>query len=144
MCWEVEVTLLVVIAIAGRQSLSDPIFESVGFLLGLEGIVGNSAHYMGSGPALHCSLGQPESGPTTHCVIKDSNTAPLLPVATVPSQLYVNTEGGGGASVHAGGFILSSHVSFERALSKLLHPLVIATPPPKHHRRTPMPSMLHR
>jgi hypothetical protein len=53
MCWEAEVTLLVVIAIAGRQSLSDPIFESVGFLLGLEGIVGNSAHYMGSGPALH-------------------------------------------------------------------------------------------
>jgi hypothetical protein len=99
MCWEVEVTLLVVIAIAGRQSLSDPIFESVGFLLGLEGIVGNSAHYMGSGPALHCSLGQPESGPTTHCVIKDSNTAPLLPVATVPSQLYVNTEGGGGVEL---------------------------------------------
>jgi hypothetical protein len=85
---------------------------------------------VGSGPVLHYSLGQPTSNPAVDCMFQDSNAAPLLPEAVEPAPLYVNIERGAEPASMQEGFIPSSMVSFERALSKPLHPSAIATPYP--------------
>jgi hypothetical protein len=55
MCWETEVTPSAGVAVASRQSLSDPIFESVGFPLGLEGTVGNPMESGESAQVIHAA-----------------------------------------------------------------------------------------
>jgi hypothetical protein len=93
-------------------------------------------HGKESGPVLHGLtvpgvLGQSVCDPPTPIAVQISNAAPLPSSPAMSVPLFINTERGAESMSMQEGFIPSSPVSFEHALTKPLHPSVIATPPPK-------------
>jgi hypothetical protein len=147
MCWEAEIMPPKDVAIAGRHNIFDLIFESVGFLLGQDCTIGSPEASGGSaqeahaaqikdssptgvhGPSVSGLLGLSVSYPPAHSVTQDSNVVPLSPSPVAPASSFINIERGAKPVSMQEGFIPSSLISFECALSKPLRPTVIATPP---------------
>jgi hypothetical protein len=104
------------VAVAGRQSLSDPIFELVGYPLGLEGVIGNPVESGGSTQVQTCGM-QYAFRPCFALLIGPADiwsTGPLR-VSRFKRRSIVargcqagatlhQHRKGGRASVHAGGF----------------------------------------